>query len=139
MKVVIKTPKKKVIYKTVALYFSKHSDEDCQRFYPLLLETYNELKEKENFEVVLIPQDESESEFREGFEAMPWLALPFKNKSESEKLKRYFEIQTVPALVIIGPNGKTLVPNAVEFIKAYGSRAYPFTLEKLSKLAAPGS
>lgn len=123
--------------KTVGLYFSKHSDQDCRQFYPLLLEAYNELVKKEGFEVVLISQDESETEFKEGFEAMPWLALPFKkDKSDSETLKRYFEIQTLPALVIIGPNGKTLIPNAVEHIREHGSRAFPFTAEKLSKLAA---
>lgn len=68
---------------------------------------------------------------------MPWLALPFQEKDiySSEKLARYFSIQTLPVLVIIGPNGKTLVRNAVELITEHGHKAYPFTSKKLAELA----
>ena len=66
---------------------------------------------------------------------MPWLALPFKDKS-CEKLVRYFELSTIPNLVIIGQDGKTLNPNVAELIEEHGIEAYPFTPEKLDELAA---
>jgi nucleoredoxin len=66
---------------------------------------------------------------------MPWLALPFKDKS-CEKLVRYFELRTIPNLVIIGQDGKTLNPNVAELIEEHGIEAYPFTPEKLDELAA---
>lgn len=37
-------------------------------------------------------------------------------------------------VVIIGPDGKTLHPNAAYAIEEYGTRAYPFTPEKFAEL-----
>jgi nucleoredoxin len=95
--------------KLVGLYFSAHAHRMCREFTPKLVELYKTLKEKrENFEVVLLSLDDEEEDFKESFETMPWLALPFKDKS-CEKLVRYFE---------------------------HGIEAYPFTPEKLDELAA---
>ena len=108
--------------KLVGLYFSIHAHRMCREFTPKLVELYKTLKEKrENFEVVLISLDDEEEDFKESFETMPWLALPFK---------------TIPNLVIIGQDGKTLNPNVAELIEDHGIEAYPFTPEKLDELAA---
>ncbi|KAB5537743.1 hypothetical protein DKX38_015276 [Salix brachista] len=108
----------------------------CREFTPKLVELYKRLKEKgENFEVVLISLDHEETHFKESFETMPWLALPFKDKS-CEKLARYFELETIPTLVVIGQDGKTLNPNVAELIEDHGIEAYPFTQGKLDELAA---
>lgn len=121
--------------KMVGLYFSMSSHEPCVEFTSTLVDVYNKLKEKgENFEIVLIPLDYEEEEHKQGFETMPWLALPFKDKS-CEKLVRYFELETIPTLIIIGPDGKTLDPNVAERIEEHGIDAYPFTPEKLAELA----
>jgi nucleoredoxin len=120
--------------KLVGLYFSIHTM--CCEFTPKLVELYKTLKEKgENFEVVLISLDYDEEDFKESFETMPWLALPFKDKS-CKKLAQYFELRTIPNLVIIGQDGKTLNPNVAELIEDHGIEAYPFTPEKLDELAA---
>ncbi|KAI5573029.1 hypothetical protein BDE02_10G051300 [Populus trichocarpa] len=120
--------------KLVGLYFSIHTM--CGEFTPKLVELYKTLKEKgENFEVVLISLDYDEEDFKESFETMPWLALPFKDKS-CKKLAQYFELRTIPNLVIIGQDGKTLNPNVAELIEDHGIEAYPFTPEKLDELAA---
>lgn len=98
------------------------------------MEVYEKLKAKgENFEVVLIPLDDDEESFKEELESIPWLSLPFKDKS-NEKLIRYFELSTLPTLVIIGPDGKTLNPNVVEAIEEHGIAAFPFTPEKFAEL-----
>ena len=81
-----------------------------------------------------MPLDYEEEEFKKGLETMPWLTLPFKDKSV-EKLVRYFELSTIPTLVLIGPDGKTLNPNVAELIEEHGADAYPFTPEKISVLA----
>ena len=121
--------------KLVGLYFSIHAHRMCREFTPKLVELYKRLKEKgENFEVVLISLDSEEKHFKESFETMPWFALPFKDKS-CEKLARYFELRTIPNLVIIGQDGKTLNPNVAELIEDHGIEAYPFTPEKLEELA----
>ena len=122
--------------KLVGLYFSVHAHRMCGEFTPKLVELYKTLKEKgENFEVVLVSLDDEEEDFKESFETMPWLALPLKDKS-CEKLVRYFELRTIPNLVIIGQDGKTLNPNVAELIEEHGIEAYPFTPEKLDELAA---
>jgi nucleoredoxin len=122
--------------KLVGLYFSAHARRMCREFTPKLVELYKTLKEKrENFEVVLVSLDDEEEDFKESFDTMPWLALPFKDKS-CQKLVRYFELRTIPNLVIIGQDGKTLNPNVAELIEEHGIEAYPFTPEKLDELAA---
>ncbi|KAF7123828.1 hypothetical protein RHSIM_Rhsim12G0116600 [Rhododendron simsii] len=120
--------------KTIGLYFVQSSYKKCIKFTLKLIEVYENLKAKgEKFEVVMIPFDNKEESFTQGFEKMPWLSLPFKDKS-CVKLARSFEIQTIPALVIIGPDGRTLQPDVVEAIEEHGTETYPFTPEKFSEL-----
>lgn len=99
------------------------------------MEVYKKLKERgESFEIVLISLDDEENDFKEGFNTMPWLAVPFKDKC-CEKLARYFDLESLPTIVVIGPDGKTLNPNVAELIEEHGIEAYPFTPEKLAELA----
>ncbi|KAK6931054.1 DC1, partial [Dillenia turbinata] len=120
--------------KTVGLYFSLSSYKSCADFTPKLVQTYEQLKAKgDSFEIVTIPLDEEEDSYKQGLESMPWFSLPFKDKS-CEKLARYFELSTLPSLVVIGPDGKTLQPNASEAIEGHGILAYPFTAEKFAEL-----
>ncbi|XP_042500952.1 probable nucleoredoxin 1 isoform X2 [Macadamia integrifolia] len=121
--------------KTVGLYISWSGYGSCIEFTPFLVEVYETLKERgEKFEVVLVSLDDVEESFREDFQKMPWFALPFKDKS-CNKLIRYFDLTTIPTLVIIGQDGKTLNPNVAEIIENHGVQAYPFTPEKLEELA----
>ncbi|KAJ8547642.1 hypothetical protein K7X08_011228 [Anisodus acutangulus] len=119
--------------KTVCLYFAMSTHRRCKSFTLKLAEAYEKLKQK-NFEIVLISMDEKYEDFKKSFEAMPWLALPFKDES-CERLVRYFEHKLLPQLVIISPDGKTLQQNAVKLVEEYGDEAFPFTQEKLVTLA----
>lgn len=88
-----------------------------------------------NFEIVMIPlddEDEDES-FKKEFASMPWFSLPLKDRT-CEKLARYFQLSTLPTLVIIGTDGKTLHPNVAEAIEEHGILAYPFTPERFAEL-----
>uniref|UniRef100_A0A2K1YPP0 protein-disulfide reductase n=1 Tax=Populus trichocarpa TaxID=3694 RepID=A0A2K1YPP0_POPTR len=115
--------------KLVGLCFSIHTM--CCEFTPKLVELYKTLKEKgENFEVVLISLDDEEEDFKESFETMPWLALPFNDKS-CEKLVRYFELSTIPNLVIIGQDGKTLNSNLDELAAIEKAKLESQTLESV--------
>lgn len=130
-----KVPISEIEGKTVGLYFTVNSYPPCVEFTEKLVEIYNKLKEKgESFEVVMIYLDDNEEEFKGGFADMPWLSLPFDDKT-CEKLVRYFELRSIPRLVIIGPDGKTLNPDVSELIDEHGIEAYPFTPEKLAELA----
>ncbi|KAF2292754.1 hypothetical protein GH714_027866 [Hevea brasiliensis] len=130
-----KAPVSELEGKTVGLYFSLSSYKSCDDFIPKLAEVYEKLKAKrEDFEVVLISLDDDEEAFQLSFRNMPWLAIPFKDKC-CKKLVRYFELSTLPTLVVIGPDGKTLHSNVAEAIEEHGIQAYPFTPEKFAKLA----
>ncbi|KAG2707567.1 hypothetical protein I3760_05G153100 [Carya illinoinensis] len=130
-----KVPVSELEGKIVALYFSLFSYKSCVEFTPKLVEVYEKLKAKgESFEVVMIPLDDDEESFNQGFESMPWFSLPMKDKT-CGKLVRYFELSTLPTLVIIGPDGRTLHSNVAETIEEHGVLAYPFTPEKFAELA----
>jgi nucleoredoxin len=115
-----KVPVSELEGKTVGLYFSLFSSKACGDFTPMLIDIYEKLKTKgEGFEVLLMPLDEEEESFNQGFGNMPWFSLPVKDEG-CEKLVRYFELSTLPAVVIIGPDGKTLHSNVAEAIKEHG-------------------
>ncbi|KAK3151863.1 hypothetical protein QOZ80_3AG0251710 [Eleusine coracana subsp. coracana] len=104
----------------------------------VLAKIYEKLKEMgEKFEVVAVSLDSDESSFNKSFANMPWLAIPHGDKM-SEKLVRYFELSTLPTLVLIGPDGKTLNNNIADIIEDHGCEAwegFPFNAEKLDILA----
>lgn len=107
-------------------------------FNDLLAKIYEKLKEVgEKFEVVAVSLDSDESSFNESFAKMPWLAIPQGDKM-CEKLVRYFELRSLPTLVLIGPDGKTLKNNVADIIDEHGFEAwegFPFSAEKLETLA----
>ncbi|KAG6474558.1 hypothetical protein ZIOFF_068496 [Zingiber officinale] len=120
--------------KVVGIYFTFGSLGSGDEFTKLLVEMYQKMKENgENFEVVQINLDDDESSYDQEFDDTPWLAIPFKDKI-CDKLARYFELQTIPTLVIIGSDGKTVHSNAAELIEEHGIEAYPFSTEKLKEI-----
>ncbi|CAL5366453.1 unnamed protein product [Camellia sinensis] len=130
-----KVPISELEGKMVGLYFFYPSNRWCSKFTPKLMEVYNKVKDiGERFEIVMLCVDDDDELFRESLRSTPWFALPFTD-NRWQKLVRYFELQSVPSLVIIKPDGNTLSSNAVEAIEDYGIRAYPFTPEKLAELA----
>lgn len=131
---IFKVPVSELEGKFVGLYFTMSLDEGCLEFTPKLMNVYKKLKEKgEGFEIVMISLDDEEESFKKCFEKIPWLSLPFNDKI-CGKLARYFELSTLPTLVIIGPDGKTLQSNVAEAIEGHGILAYPFTPEKFAEL-----
>ncbi|XP_050119098.1 probable nucleoredoxin 1 [Malus sylvestris] len=129
-----KVPISELEGKIVGLYFSLSSYSPCAEFTPKLVDVYEKLKGNgENFEIVLLPLDDDEKSFKKHFEKMPWFSLPNGDKNV-EKLARYFELSTLPTLVIIGADGKTLSKNVTDAIDEHGSLAYPFTPEKFAEL-----
>ncbi|XP_010651408.1 probable nucleoredoxin 1 [Vitis vinifera] len=120
--------------KFVGLYFSLSSSKPRLQFTRTLVDVYKKLRAKgESFEIVMISLDDEIESFKTNFGSMPWLALPFKDRS-CKKLARYFELSALPTLVVIGPDGKTLHSNVAEAIQEHGIQAYPFTPEKFAEL-----
>ncbi|XP_010266051.1 PREDICTED: probable nucleoredoxin 2 [Nelumbo nucifera] len=132
-----------LVGKTVGLYFSAQWCLPCLKFTPKLISIYHKIKEmlveekeNEDFEIVFVSSDSEQVGFDSYFGTMPWLALPFGDPTV-RSLTKYFDVQRVPCLVILGPDGKTLTKQGRNLINLYQEKAYPFTkaqLEFLEKL-----
>ncbi|KAL6539755.1 hypothetical protein OROHE_011526 [Orobanche hederae] len=119
--------------KMVGLYFVLLTHNRCLTFNPKLIETYKSLKEEgKDFEIVMVPLDEDEELFNKEFGNLPWLSLPVNDKI-CEKLVRYFELQSLPTVVIIGLDGETLHSNVAETIEEHGKMAYPFSPDRFAE------
>ncbi|CAA0818286.1 Probable nucleoredoxin 1 [Striga hermonthica] len=81
----------------------------------------------------MVPLDNDEQSFMQLFNQLPWLSLPMNDKCRS-KLVRYFELDELPTVVAIGPDGKTVHPNVADAIEEHGLKAFPFTPEKFAEL-----
>lgn len=120
--------------KRLGLYFSASWCGPCQKFTPNLVEVYNELLPKGDFEVVFVSGDEDDESFNGYFSKMPWLAVPFSDSETRDRLDELFSVRGIPHLVIIGENGKVLRDDGVKIIREYGAEGYPFSLERTKTL-----
>lgn len=120
-----------LVGKTVGLYFSAQWCPPCVKFTPRLVSVYKNLKEKnEDFEIVFISIDRDEAGYLECCISMPWLALPYGDET-AKALSKYFNIQGIPSLIIIGPDGKTVTKEGRNLINLHSEMAYPFTEAQL--------
>lgn len=129
-----------LVGKTVGLYFSAQWCLPCLKFTPKLISVYQNIKQTlgeaksdENFEIVLVSSDRDRAAFESYFATMPWLALPFGDQT-IKLLTKYFDIQAIPWLVILGPDGKTITRQGRNLINLHLERAYPFTQAQLKSL-----
>jgi len=90
----------------VGLYFSAHWCPPCRGFTPKLAEWYTDTFKDMGMKIVFVSSDQSEEQFKEYFGEMPWAALPFSNKAKKDELSRRFDVQGIPAFIILGPQGK---------------------------------
>jgi thiol-disulfide isomerase/thioredoxin len=68
--------------KIVGLYFSAHWCGPCRAFTPMLAQTYDIVRQSGRaLEIVFVSSDRDLGSFSEYFNQMPWLALPFENRS----------------------------------------------------------
>ncbi|XP_031258980.1 probable nucleoredoxin 1 [Pistacia vera] len=121
--------------KMVGLYMYLGSHRSCKNFTPTLIDFYKSLKEKgESFEIVFVSLDDGDKEsYEKEFMKMPWLAIPFGDNA-LKKLPKYLELRSLPTLLILGPDGKTLNLNVRDYVAEFGVQAYPFSPQKLSQL-----
>ncbi|XP_043713064.1 probable nucleoredoxin 2 [Telopea speciosissima] len=134
-------PVASLVGKTIGLYFSAQWCLPGLKFTPKLISIYQKIKQMlveekekdEDFEIVLVSSDHDQDSFDSYFESMPWLALPFGDPT-IKTLTRYFDVQGIPSLAILGPDGKTLTRHGRNLINLYQEKAYPFTEAQLELL-----
>ncbi|XP_054825623.1 probable nucleoredoxin 1 [Prosopis cineraria] len=124
--------------KKVGLYFSGSWCGPCRRFTPTLVELYNEVSPKGDFEIIFVSADEDEDSFNGYFSKMPWLAVPFSDSDTRSSLDELFQVQGIPHLVILDENGKVATEDGTEAINEHGVAAYPFTAQTLESILVSG-
>jgi nucleoredoxin len=100
--------------KNLALYFSAHWCPPCRGFTPKLAEVYNAIKAtgREDVEFVFISSDRDEASFNEYHGEQPWLALPYDKRKEKEQLSSMFNVEGIPSLITLDPQGNIINPSA---------------------------
>jgi len=103
--------------KAVALYFSAHWCGPCRGFTPALAEAYTADLKAKGLEVVFISSDRDEGSFASYYGSMPWLSLPFAERTAKAKLSKKFKVQGIPSLVILdAETGETITRDGREAI-----------------------
>ncbi|KAJ8459044.1 hypothetical protein OPV22_031970 [Ensete ventricosum] len=93
--------------KTIGLYFAANWYQKCVSFTPLLF-----------------------------YSSMPWPAVPFSDLISKRSLSHKFQIEGIPALIILEPGGGLIQTEGVEILCRYGLQAFPFTSERIAELEA---
>ncbi len=84
----------------VALYFSAKWCNPCKMFTPILSKFYELVnKDSKQLEIIFVSSDENESEFKDYFAKMPWLAVPF--TKQLPEIGAKYGVQGIPSLFII--------------------------------------
>lgn len=107
----VATARELVEGKTLGLYFSAHWCGPCRSFTPELAATYKKVKagpHADDFEIVFVSSDSDQEAFDEYYAEMPWLALPYPNRALKADLSKICEVEGIPTLVIVGPDGKVI-------------------------------
>ncbi|KAL3747967.1 probable nucleoredoxin 3 [Eucalyptus grandis] len=121
-----------LVGKTVGLYFGASWSPPCSDFTQQLKEAYAELKaaaRDQCFEVIFVSTDGNKEEFEAGTSSMPWPFIPYEDKSRKD-LCRIFGIRRIPALIIVGRDGRTASREGREMVSEYGAMGFPFTAER---------
>jgi len=101
----------------IGLYFSAHWCPPCRMFTPLLVK-FRDANVKNNFEVIFVSADRSESEKAEYIrgEKMKWPSVPGAHNREHQKLERQFAIPGYPTLIILDPDRRIVSRDGVDDI-----------------------
>lgn len=95
--------------KYVLVYFSAHWCPPCRAFTPQLAAFYKRHSKDKNLEIIFASWDQNKAEFEEYFKEHPWLAFPFEtSESIIKTLGSNFSVQSIPTLLVFGPDGKLI-------------------------------
>jgi len=94
--------------KAIALYFSAHWCPPCRGFTPQLSEWYIKDLKAKGLEIVFVSSDNDEDAFKEYFGEMPWLAVPYADRSRAESFDKKFKVSGIPTIVVLDGEGKTI-------------------------------
>lgn len=112
--------------KKIGLYFSAHWCPPCRAFSPVLVKTYNEIRDKGNeFEIILVSSDRNGDDMFGYMREvdMPWVAIPFGSPLRA-KLSEQYGVQGIPTFVILDEGGRTVTKDGRGDVASKGAAAF---------------
>ncbi|KAH6832885.1 hypothetical protein C2S53_014396 [Perilla frutescens var. hirtella] len=128
-----KVPVASLTGKTTGLYFSAQWCTPGVKFTPELASIYRKINRDHSFEIVFVSSDHDQTAFDSYFGTMPWMAIPYGDPNIN-CLAKHFDVQGIPSLVILGPDGKTVTRRGRNLVNLYRENAYPFTQARVEEL-----
>jgi len=128
--------------KKIGVYFSAHWCPPCRGFTPTLIEVYNLLKTQKpgQFEVIFVSSDRDETQFKEYFGEMPWLAIPFDEEKRRDELSTHFEVEGIPQFTMIESDGSILNQNArMSVASDKNGKSFPWIPKTVKELSRDSS
>jgi thiol-disulfide isomerase/thioredoxin len=102
----------------VGLYFSGYWCPPSLQFTPILQGFYNKLAHGNDFEIVFVSWDRSDSEMKNYLSVAHgnWLYLPL-GSPKIEELNALYKVNAIPTLIIIHPNGGIIARDGRELVE----------------------
>ena len=118
----------------IGLYFGALNCPPCNYFTRLLNKFYEKINQNEKkFEIIYCSLDESEEDYNEYYNKMPWLSLSFDSEF-LEKMGNDFDIQGVPLFYIFTGKGKLIDEYGKKKIEKQNSQALNIWMEKVKNI-----
>jgi nucleoredoxin len=125
----------------VGLYFSASWCPPCVRTTPKLVKCYEELKAAgKKFEIVFVSSDSSKDEFEKYYKKMvtkcgdqQFLALDYDQRELKNRLSTLFEVEGIPTLVLLKPDGTIITKDGVKGMNVGGAAAFPWDDASIEK------
>lgn len=106
----------------ICLYFTAKWSSPCEIFTKELLEIYEDANEGDKiFEIIHIPFDKSDSEFKSSISDKPWVFIPL-NDERVEQIKNKFKVTSIPVFLLIDKNGNILSDTCRKDISSEGPK-----------------
>ena len=110
--------------KITAVYFSASWCPPCRAFTPKLVEFYNQVKDKGNFELIFVSCDRDKNAMMDYMKKynMPFLAAPHRDPV-AQALMRDLGVRGIPTLAVFAPDGKLITKNGRSDVMKNGAKA----------------
>lgn len=120
----------------VGLYFSASWCPPCRGFTPHFIQSYEGALEAKGMRCIFVSWDRDEKSFADYYDKMPWLALPFEQRTRSDLLGQRFGVRSIPTLALMDTNGRTITTAAREaVVNDPGGAAFPWASPRIPDLA----
>lgn len=105
--------------KFILIYFSAHWCPPCRGFTPQLAAKYTASAAANSVEVVFVSSDQDQDGFDGYYGEMPWLALPYEDRTRKDMLSDKYGVQGIPSLVILDGSGKLITTEGRSEVDKY--------------------